>query len=87
MYYKKILCKTFLFIQKNLLKSISWKKGAKKDGCTKFPENLPMSKRKQKMSQPQYSELQLQRNKTVFFESIWNWSTWVFSWTISENSC
>ena len=47
------------------LKSISFKKGAKKDCCTKFPENLPMSKRKQKMSQPQYSELRLQRNKTI----------------------
>ena len=29
------------------IKSISYKKGAKKDCCTKFPENLPMSKRKQ----------------------------------------
>ena len=35
--------------QRNL-KSISFKKGAKKDCCTKFPENLPMSKRKQKIA-------------------------------------
>ena len=33
----------------NELKSISFEKGVKKDGCTKFPENLPMSKCKQNM--------------------------------------
>ena len=52
----------------SLLKSISWKKGAKKDGCTKFPENLPMSKRKQKMFQPQYSEFRLQRIESNLYE-------------------
>ena len=35
-----------------IVKSISFKKGAKKDGCTKFPENLSMSKRKQKCPNP-----------------------------------
>ena len=63
---EKIACSS-LFLWKfwnyQLLKSISFKKGAKKDCCTKFPENLPMSKCKQNMV---FRSVQLFHRQCIF---------------------
>ena len=56
-----------------LLKSISFKKGAKNQGCTKFAENCPMIKCKQ-------NEQNILISSAFLFKTVWMYSFFGVNW-------